>query len=261
MDLKHLIFSLLFYLSAGTFLTLGLVKVDQVGRRYFLYHGLGAATLALAAYLLIGRGALDAVSLPWFVSFLVFSIIFSLSVGRQRILSTASFTIAGAAALITIACGVLAANIPGNPADSLLVSNAVLSALLLGFSLMAMLLGHWYLVQPKLSINELGRVCGALILLIIVRFIFGSVVIGNLLYDRSEAEIYRYLLSSTSGIFVLMRWTWGLLAPLLLCYFVWVTVKMRSTQSATGILYVVVLSILTGETLSQYLALAYGIPC
>ena len=49
------------------------------------------------------------------------------------------------------------------------------------------------------------------------------------------------------------------MAPLILCILVWGTVKIRSTQSATGILYVIVLSILTGETLSQYLMLYHGL--
>jgi hypothetical protein len=56
-----------------------------------------------------------------------------------------------------------------------------------------------------------------------------------------------------------MRWCWGLLGPLGLAYPIWATVKIRSTQSATGILYVAVLFIMTGEFLSLYLASQFGI--
>lgn len=260
MDLKYLIFSLLLALAVGTFATLGTVKADQVGRRYFLYHGLSAAGVALGAYLLLSP-AMPPPLFAWFLIFLTAAVVYSVTVGKQRLLSLAAFVAGSAAGAITIAFAILRQSLPGNPLPSLLVSNALLSSLLLGFSLMAMLLGHWYLVQPKLSINELGRLTGILIVLILIRFLFGTAVIGTRLADQSEAEIYRYLFGSTSGIFVLMRWTWGLLAPLVLSYFVWGTVRIRSTQSATGILYVVVLSVLTGETLSQFLALAYGIPC
>jgi hypothetical protein len=139
-------------------------------------------------------------------------------------------------------------------------ANAALATSMLGFSMGAMLLGHWYLVQPKLAIDELGRLSLILIAAIVVRFLVGTAGVVHLLEGKSEADVYRYLMSGNPGVFVLMRWVWGLLAPLALCYFIWGTVKIRSTQSATGILYVVVLAVLTGEILGQYLTLFHGIP-
>jgi len=43
--------------------------------------------------------------------------------------------------------------------------------------------------------------------------------------------------------------------PLALVYFIWDTVKIRSTQSATGILYIAVFLVLIGETFSRFLFL------
>jgi len=249
MNLAHLVFALLFYLAAGTTFSLGFVRPSEVGRRYFIYHGLGAVGLALGSFFLLGRDSVSPATLPWFITFAVLAVAFCLTMGMKG--GFPFFLLAGA----SLASAVVIAR------DSPFPFNALFSTLILGFSMAAMLLGHWYLVQPKLSIKELSRISLILIILIIARFAWGSYMMVGMVEGKSEAEIYRYFFSSTVGIFLLMRWCWGLLGPLLLCYFIWGTVRIRSTQSATGILYVVVLAILTGETLSQYLALFHGIAC
>ncbi len=133
-----------------------------------------------------------------------------------------------------------------------LALNLILVALLLGFSMTAMWLGHWYLTQPKLPIDELRRVTLALAALLLARLLMASYTGVIRLWPMSEIELYRFLATST-GIFLLMRAAWGLVMPLGLVWMVWKTVQIRSTQSATGILYVLLLSILAGETLSLYL--------
>ena len=50
-----------------------------------------------------------------------------------------------------------------------------------------------------------------------------------------------------------MRWLLGLIAPLVLGWMAWETARIRSTQSATGILYVVVIVCFLGELMSQLL--------
>jgi hypothetical protein len=141
---------------------------------------------------------------------------------------------------------------------SVLITNSLLSAGLMGMAMAAMLLGHWYLTQPKMSIDELKRVTKVTVFLIIVRFLWGTYAFGDVLWGKSETEIYRFL-AGGSGVFFLMRWVWGLFASLILSYFIWQTVKIRSTQSATGLLYILVLFVMTGEILSQYLAFFQGI--
>ena len=49
------------------------------------------------------------------------------------------------------------------------------------------------------------------------------------------------------------RWLLGLLGPLVLGWMAWETARIRSTQSATGILYVVVIVCYLGELTSQLL--------
>src|SRR5207248_10015519 len=50
-----------------------------------------------------------------------------------------------------------------------------------------------------------------------------------------------------------VRWALGLIAPLVLGWMAWETARIRSTQSATGILYVVVIVSFLGELTSQLL--------
>lgn len=238
-------FLLVLQLCVGSFLTFGLVS-REVGPRYFSIHGLGALGLSLFVYLWLGREAIVARSLPWAIVFWVSGVAFSLRPW---------FPFYFLASL----SGILAVGMNVAKLGALGITNSFLSTGLLGTSLMAMLLGHWYLTQPKLSIKELGRLTYAYLGFLVARFLFASWQIVALCAQRSEMEIYRYLFGSTPGIFLLMRVVWGILAPLGLSYFVWKTVSLRSTQSATGILYIVDLAVLTGETVSLYLMLQYGV--
>jgi len=60
-------------------------------------------------------------------------------------------------------------------------------------------------------------------------------------------------------IMVSMRYLWGYLAIVILNIFAYKLVKMRSIQSATGILYVMVFFIFVGEMTSSYLFYKHGL--
>jgi hypothetical protein len=61
-------------------------------------------------------------------------------------------------------------------------------------------------------------------------------------------------------LFFAQRVLFGLVLPLALSWMIWQTVKIQSTQSATGILYVAVVFIFFGEFLSHYLLVSTGYP-
>jgi len=254
--IKQVIFDFFYYLSGGTFISFGILRQAQLGRNYFIYHGLGASLITAAAYFFVGRSFLDQDTSYWIAASSIFMTLFSVTVSERNRTPLASFFLGVLSILGAIVLEVT--TIHPYPLHIPMILNAGLSTLLLGFSMNAMLLGHWYLVQPKLSINELKRVCLVLIGLIVLRFVYGTYGLCNLIWGKSEMEIYRYLFASSPGIFVIMRWFWGLLGPLALAYPIWGTVKIRSTQSATGLLYVMVLFIVTGEILSLYLAAFFG---
>ena len=135
--------------------------------------------------------------------------------------------------------------------------HAISSALALGAVTLAMMLGHWYLVTPKLSIEPLKRYSAAYILLTVWMAL--QLGLGYLLYADAAASDGSNPFDR-EAVFILFRIGWGILAPLGLSYWIWETVKMKSTQSATGILYAAMVCTMMGEGMGIYLTLRMGIP-
>ena len=50
----------------------------------------------------------------------------------------------------------------------------------------------------------------------------------------------------------------GNIVPIILNFFIWRTLNLQATQSATGLLYVSIVSILFGDLLFKYYLLQYG---
>ena len=71
---------------------------------------------------------------------------------------------------------------------------------------------------------------------------------------------FRRYITSLDGIFFWQRVLFGLAGPAVLSYLTWETAKIRSTQSATGILYVDFFTVVVGEVLAKYLLLATRVP-
>jgi len=257
MPLKHLAFLVLFYLGGGVFTTFGCLRHKDVGPAYFRIHGLGTGVLLFLAFWLLGPTASENGFAIGFSLFLLCVFGFSFFTGVSTRLSIISYFLGLICFYGALHLDLSQLQLAADP--TLLFINSVLSSLILGFSMGAMMLGHWYLTQPKLSIDELKRLTWLLISFIGIKFIFSSYQSLLLLKGMTEVQLLHYLVK-VPGVFVLMRYVWGLLGSLLLSFLVWKTVKIRSTQSATGILYVVVVACLVGEILSLYLAFHFGIP-
>jgi hypothetical protein len=71
---------------------------------------------------------------------------------------------------------------------------------------------------------------------------------------------FRHYILSVGGVFFWQRVLFGLVGPALLSVLTWETAKIRSTQSATGILYVDFFTVVVGEVLAKYLLLATRVP-
>jgi len=127
----------------------------------------------------------------------------------------------------------------------------LISAWLLGSITAAMMLGHHYLTAPTMSLEPLKRlVLGAGIAL--------SARVGlsilMLALDFQSGAGARTWGSDPSPLFLFMRWGMGVLAPGLGLGLTWLTVRIRSTQSATGILYIAVALTIVGELTALFLA-------
>jgi protein NrfD len=148
--------------------------------------------------------------------------------------------------------------------QAMTIASFVSSAALLGGACTAMILGHWYLVIPSLQVRHLQSIVKLHIASMIVRVVVvAAVVLFAIATWQPQPGLgpsFRHYILSVSGIFFWQRVLFGLLGPALLSYLTWETAKIRSTQSATGILYVDFFTVVVGEVLAKYLLLATSVP-
>jgi hypothetical protein len=123
------------------------------------------------------------------------------------------------------------------------------SAALLGSATAAMLMGHTYLTAPGMSMTPLLRLLGALFVAVVVRMALAGLTLWTLA-DTAQP------LSTDLLLWLPVRWLVGFLGPLVLGWMAWNCARIRSTQSATGILYVVVILCFIGELTGELLRAA-----
>lgn len=128
-------------------------------------------------------------------------------------------------------------------------------ALMCGLGLMDMLLGHAYLTASRMTISPFRRLNLALAAVLALRVV-SAVGLALLLHRWRPVE----MLWGIYGLYVLTRWLVGLGVPAVFVYMAHDCVKRRSTQSATGILYVAGVLIFIGEIVALYLARETGLP-
>ena len=141
--------------------------------------------------------------------------------------------------------------------QALTVASFLSSAALLGGACTAMILGHWYLVIPSMqvvapAVDRQGahRVDGR------ARGRRGGggrssrSRRGSRVSGRASGTTSCRSPASSSGSASCSAWP----GPALLSYLTWETAKIRSTQSATGILYVDFFTVVVGEVLAKYSA-------
>jgi hypothetical protein len=116
------------------------------------------------------------------------------------------------------------------------------SAALLGAALTAMLMGHSYLIAPAMSLRPLMRLLLALALALAARAAGEGVALGFWTARHSFGKLGNDVL-----VWLPLRWGAGFVAPLALLWMAWQSARIRSTQSATGILYVAVVFCFVGE--------------
>ena len=119
-----------------------------------------------------------------------------------------------------------------------------------GVALMDMLLGHAYLTASQMTIAPFRRLNLFVAGMLFVRANLAGV--ATLIMPR---EIWQ-----RDGLFILTRWLVGILVPAVFLYMAHDCIKRRSTQSATGILYVAGVLIFIGEIVALYLVRGSGLP-
>ena len=129
------------------------------------------------------------------------------------------------------------------------------AAALLGFAMTAMLVGHSYLISPGLSIRPLMLQLSAFFVALLLRLIVAGVALWFWTADHSLTN-----LNDEVVLWLPVRWLIGIVGPAFFGFLAYRTARIRSTQSATGILYVVVILVFLGELNALLLQKITGLP-
>ena len=132
-----------------------------------------------------------------------------------------------------------------NETNVLAVLSEISTATMVGGFATAMLLGHWYLTAPTMTIRPLSRLNLFLAVFTIGRFTLS--LTGLILGGES-------LVSQTHWMWLALRWGAGIIGTAILITMVHRILKYRNTQSATGVLFVGMLLSFTGELAAALLS-------
>ncbi len=202
---------------------------------------------------LVTRAGLDGTALATFAQVLVVVIVL---VVAQLI---ASFTpwkaVRETVGIITILAGVFdlvlaaVARPSTSPFDAFALLALPLGALALGGADAAMLLGHWYLVTPKLSSGPLQRAALVLVGAVILQIVLVAISIA-----RGEISLH---METSLVVAAGLRVGVGLFMTLAVALAAWWTARMN-TQASTGLLFVGLGCVLAGEVSARVLFFLTG---
>jgi protein NrfD len=264
--LTLILFLFLTHLGLGIIFTLVVVS-REAGVKFFRFNaGLAAALIALAfafrpsAQLTpVGQVALIALAVSEVAIVLYWSTIGrALASIRPALVAVGCFS-----GIVTLVAQAMAATVGSTLDFKVLTAASFLSSsALLGGTSTAMILGHWYLVIPSMQVSHLQSIVKVHIASMVVRVgvVLAAVVVAVETWEPGLGPSFRHYIMSVAGIFFWQRVLFGLGGPALLSYLTWETAKIRSTQSATGILYVDFFAVVVGEVLAKYLLLATRVP-
>jgi hypothetical protein len=256
-------------LAVGSFAAVSLAGWRTPATRGFLAFTAGCAVLfGLLAYLsdqalptplgdspIVTATSFDGPRRLALLAFCGLAVLYTISVLRRRpsaIIAVA--TLASAAAVLVL--GSLTWGGDAFGAGPLLLQLAVL-AIATGGAFAAMILGHWYLVTPKLPESALILVARALLAAVGLQVILFAVWVATGAGPTGGAPFGA--LTGPWALFVWLRLIVGLVFPLIVSWAAVQTARTRSMESATGLLYIDVGSIAAGTILAAGLYFGAGI--
>jgi hypothetical protein len=247
-NLAFINWTVLAALGSGAFAAVVLARLrTDATRGYLAFTSACAALFGLLAYLSdgalpTGAGGTAAVAIDpaydgtrraCLVAFTVLAAAYTIVLARRGRAPWLGIggVVAGAGAF---ACGALGWG-GGFPTLVALLGQSLLLAAATGGVFAAMILGHWYLVTPKLPEGPLvlfSRLLLAIVALQLVFFVV-SVTLGGGSGGGPFAP-----LTGPWALFVWLRLLVGLVFPLVVSWAAIQTARTRSMESATGLLYI-----------------------
>ena len=242
--------------------------VDRAGRapagflKLVSFVDIGAIAAALALVPTFPRGDLaeragiDTGPLSAFSQVLVVVLVLAViqlatSFLPSRGLRVASGVLASVVGAIALGIVALARPAAASPYDPLGIVALPLGAIALGGSDGAMLLGHWYLVTPKLSPGPLRRAA-----LLVVSGVALQLVLVAIVALRGDLT---GTWETGLSVALALRVGVGLLMTLVVALAAWWTAGMN-TQSSTGLLYVGLGCVIAGEVSARVIFFLTGVP-
>jgi len=146
------------------------------------------------------------------------------------------------------------------PVTPLGVILTILGGMIFCASLFAMNLGHWYLNVHGLPISHLMRAVYVFWALTAIRAVLDLFLIFSQTVTL-HGEIYplSQFILTLEGFLMSLAILFGTIFPLTCLYFVKGTLDVKSTQSATGILYAILCGVVIGDITYKYYFFKYGI--
>jgi len=129
--------------------------------------------------------------------------------------------------------------------------SSITSAAVLGSTLTGMLLGHWYLTTPTMSIGPLSWFTKALAVAAIGRLLMTCLSLGRFGFVSHDVVHLLWLFVRILG---------GILVPLATAVVVSRILRFRNTQSATGVLFAALILVFMGEMTAALLERDLRIP-
>jgi len=264
-----ILFLFLTHLGLGIVFTLVFVSRDA-GVKFFRFNAGLAAILIAVAFLFRSPNSetvFGAVAIRALVVSEAAIVLYWATIGRALArIRPAIVALACGSGLVAVVAQAIETASAGAAAtaatQALTIASFLSSSALLGGACTAMILGHWYLVIPSLQVTHLQSIVKLHMASMVVRIavVTAAVIFAIATWQPGLGPSFRHYILSVSGIFFWQRVLFGLGGPALLSYLTWETAKIRSTQSATGILYVDFFTVVVGEVLAKYLLLATNVP-
>ena len=155
---------------------------------------------------------------------------------------------AGSAGIFALAVLAAAGNTRSAP---LFTAQLILASVALGAVTAAMLLGHWYLVTPKLSPTPLRRMMWLLL---------GALAGQVLLFVVAVTAISSGPLGGPIGWLTWLRLVAGILLPIGITVLALLASRAPSLQASTGLLYIGLALVMAGSIAGTSLAYLTGVP-
>jgi hypothetical protein len=268
-NLAYINWTVLTSLAVGSFGAVVLARLRTDATRGFLvFTAACAVAIAVLAYLsdqalpatlggspIVTDATFDTPRRVALGAFVVLAAAYTVALAqRRRAPALAGGALSAAAAVLV--CGALAWGGGTFGAVPLLVQLVVL-AVATGGVFAAMILGHWYLVTPKLPEAPLILIARSLLAVVAVQLLLFAVWVATGAGPAGASPFG--VLVGQWALFVWLRLIIGLVFPLVVSWAAVKTARSRSMESATGLLYINVGSIAAGTILAAGLYFGAGV--